>query len=63
VLTTIITYINPTMPMTQALNMLDRYHLLGSVVCFSWLSARSESLDLTIEADMFETKKRKEIMR
>jgi hypothetical protein len=49
--------------MTQALNMLDRYHLLGSVVCFSWLSARSESLDLTIEADMFETKKRKEIMR
>jgi hypothetical protein len=45
----------PTIPMTKALNMLDRYHLLGStVVCSSsWLSARSE----LVEDDMFEERK------
>jgi hypothetical protein len=44
----------PTIPMTKALNMLDRYHLLGStVVCSSsWLSARSE----LAEDDMFKAK-------
>jgi hypothetical protein len=40
--------------MTKALNMLDRYHLLGStVICSSsWLSARSE----LVEDDMFAAK-------
>ena len=42
----------PTIPMTHALNMLDRYHFLVSVVvCSSWLSARSE----LVEADIFAT--------
>lgn len=53
----VITYMNPTIPMTQALNMLDRYHLLGSVVCSPWRSATSELVDLMVEADMFKDKK------
>jgi hypothetical protein len=40
----------PTVPMTKALNMLDRYHSLRSTVVFSsWLSATSE----LVEDDMF----------
>jgi hypothetical protein len=51
-----VTYMNPTMPMTQALNMLDRYHLLGSTVaCSSWLSATSEF----VEDDIFQAKETK----
>jgi hypothetical protein len=43
----------PTVPMTKALNMLDRYHILRStVLCSSWLSATSE----LVEDDMFEAK-------
>jgi hypothetical protein len=39
--------------MTNALNMLDRYHILRStVVCSSWLSATSE----LVEDDILETK-------
>lgn len=37
--------------------MLDRYHLLGSVVCSPWRSATSELVDLMVEADMFKDKK------
>jgi hypothetical protein len=40
----------PTVPITQALNMLDRYHFLVSMGDgSSWLTARSESP----EVDMF----------
>jgi hypothetical protein len=57
VLSVNVTYMKPTIPMTKALNMLERYHLLGStVVCSSsWLSARSE----LVEDDMFCSKRRR----
>jgi hypothetical protein len=43
----------PTVPMTKALNMLDRYHILRSTMaCSSWLSATSD----LVEDDMFGAK-------